>query len=99
MVRFFAYSVFPLLNGVTRSPSVMGILVADHKFFGEIGSLDGGMKIYGGENVELGIRVSTDWIKSYWRLGDLKYVSLPTFYLAPPYVPLHTSFCNQALWL
>ncbi|XP_035763765.1 probable polypeptide N-acetylgalactosaminyltransferase 8 [Neolamprologus brichardi] len=40
-----------------KSPSVMGILVADCKFFGEIGSLDGGMKIYGGENVELGIRV------------------------------------------
>lgn len=35
----------------------MGILVADRKFFGEIGSLDSGMKIYGGENVELGIRV------------------------------------------
>ncbi|MED6260421.1 hypothetical protein ATANTOWER_017812 [Ataeniobius toweri] len=40
-----------------KSPSVMGILVADRKFFGEIGSLDGGMKVYGGENVELGIRV------------------------------------------
>ncbi|XP_037316134.2 probable polypeptide N-acetylgalactosaminyltransferase 8 isoform X2 [Pungitius pungitius] len=40
-----------------KSPSVMGIVVADRKFFGEIGSLDGGMKIYGGENVELGIRV------------------------------------------
>uniref|UniRef100_A0A3Q2Q8H4 Polypeptide N-acetylgalactosaminyltransferase n=1 Tax=Fundulus heteroclitus TaxID=8078 RepID=A0A3Q2Q8H4_FUNHE len=40
-----------------KSPSVMGIMVADRKFFGEIGSLDGGMKIYGGENVELGIRV------------------------------------------
>ncbi|XP_054882336.1 probable polypeptide N-acetylgalactosaminyltransferase 8 isoform X2 [Poeciliopsis prolifica] len=40
-----------------KSPSVMGILVADRRFFGEIGSLDGGMKIYGGENVELGIRV------------------------------------------
>ncbi|XP_031614185.2 probable polypeptide N-acetylgalactosaminyltransferase 8 [Oreochromis aureus] len=40
-----------------KSPSVMGILVADRQFFGEIGSLDGGMKIYGGENVELGIRV------------------------------------------
>ncbi|KAI3366373.1 hypothetical protein L3Q82_000529 [Scortum barcoo] len=39
-----------------KSPSIMGILVADRKFFGEIGSLDGGMKIYGGENVELGIR-------------------------------------------
>jgi polypeptide N-acetylgalactosaminyltransferase len=41
-----------------RSPSIMGILVVDRLFFGEIGALDGGMKIYGGENVELGIRVS-----------------------------------------
>ncbi|CAN9508412.1 unnamed protein product [Ophioblennius macclurei] len=39
-----------------KSPSIMGILVADRKFLGEIGGLDGGMKIYGGENVELGIR-------------------------------------------
>lgn len=35
----------------------MGIVVADRKFFGEIGSLDDGMKTYGEENVELGIRV------------------------------------------
>ncbi|KAI4903878.1 hypothetical protein NFI96_022132 [Prochilodus magdalenae] len=40
-----------------KSPSVMGILVVDRLFFGEIGTLDGGMKVYGGENVELGIRV------------------------------------------
>ncbi|XP_035281282.1 probable polypeptide N-acetylgalactosaminyltransferase 8 [Anguilla anguilla] len=40
-----------------KSPSIMGILVVDRLFFGEIGVLDGGMKIYGGENVELGIRV------------------------------------------
>ncbi|MBN3304574.1 GALT8 acetylgalactosaminyltransferase, partial [Amia calva] len=40
-----------------KSPSVMGIFVADRKFFGEIGVLDGGMNIYGGENVELGLRV------------------------------------------
>uniref|UniRef100_I3JVS0 Polypeptide N-acetylgalactosaminyltransferase n=1 Tax=Oreochromis niloticus TaxID=8128 RepID=I3JVS0_ORENI len=42
-----------------ESPSVMGILVADRKFLGEIGVLDEGMKVYGGENVELGIRVWT----------------------------------------
>lgn len=35
----------------------MGILVADRSFLGEIGSLDAGMEVYGGENVELGIRV------------------------------------------
>ncbi|XP_021326338.1 probable polypeptide N-acetylgalactosaminyltransferase 8 [Danio rerio] len=40
-----------------KSPSVMGILVADRQFLGEIGALDDGMTIYGGENVELGIRV------------------------------------------
>lgn len=43
-----------------RSPSVMGILVADRKFLGEIGVLDEGMKVYVGENVELGICVSKD---------------------------------------
>ncbi|XP_066580797.1 probable polypeptide N-acetylgalactosaminyltransferase 8 [Amia ocellicauda] len=35
----------------------MGILIVDKMFFEEIGGLDGGMKIYGGENVEFGIRV------------------------------------------
>ncbi|XP_056312079.1 probable polypeptide N-acetylgalactosaminyltransferase 8 isoform X5 [Danio aesculapii] len=40
-----------------KSPSVMGILVVDRLFFGEIGTLDEGMQVYGGENVELGIRV------------------------------------------
>ncbi|XP_013889860.1 probable polypeptide N-acetylgalactosaminyltransferase 8 [Austrofundulus limnaeus] len=42
-----------------KSPSVMGILVADRAYLGEIGVLDEGMKVYGGENVELGIRVWT----------------------------------------
>ncbi|XP_076878119.1 putative polypeptide N-acetylgalactosaminyltransferase 8 [Brachyhypopomus gauderio] len=42
-----------------KSPAVMGILVADKAFLGEIGSLDGGMEVYGGENIELGIRVWT----------------------------------------
>uniref|UniRef100_A0A674JEQ7 Polypeptide N-acetylgalactosaminyltransferase n=1 Tax=Terrapene triunguis TaxID=2587831 RepID=A0A674JEQ7_9SAUR len=40
-----------------RSPSIMGILAAHRVFLGEIGVLDGGMHIYGGENVELGLRV------------------------------------------
>uniref|UniRef100_A0A2I4DC95 Polypeptide N-acetylgalactosaminyltransferase n=1 Tax=Austrofundulus limnaeus TaxID=52670 RepID=A0A2I4DC95_AUSLI len=42
-----------------KSPSVMGILVADRAYLGEIGVLDEGMKVYGGENVEFGIRVWT----------------------------------------
>ncbi|XP_061533266.1 polypeptide N-acetylgalactosaminyltransferase 18-like isoform X3 [Phycodurus eques] len=40
-----------------RSPALIGCFVVDRKFFEEIGLLDEGMEIYGGENVELGIRV------------------------------------------
>nr|XP_057943003.1 probable polypeptide N-acetylgalactosaminyltransferase 8 [Doryrhamphus excisus] len=40
-----------------KSPSVMGIFAAHREFLGELGGLDGGMTVYGGENVELGIRV------------------------------------------
>lgn len=31
--------------------------VVHRKFFGEIGLLDPGMDVYGGENIELGIKV------------------------------------------
>ncbi|XP_061892049.1 probable polypeptide N-acetylgalactosaminyltransferase 8 [Entelurus aequoreus] len=40
-----------------KSPSVMGIFAANREFLGEVGGLDGGMNVYGGENVELGVRV------------------------------------------
>uniref|UniRef100_A0A8C3X897 Polypeptide N-acetylgalactosaminyltransferase n=1 Tax=Catagonus wagneri TaxID=51154 RepID=A0A8C3X897_9CETA len=39
-----------------KSPSIMGILAANRLFLEEIGSLDGGMLTYGGENVELSLR-------------------------------------------
>lgn len=32
--------------------------VVDRAYFGEIGLLDPGMEVYGGENIELGMRVS-----------------------------------------
>lgn len=32
--------------------------VVDREYFGEIGLLDSGMEVYGGENIELGMRVS-----------------------------------------
>lgn len=47
----------------------MGIFVADRKFLEQIGGIDVGMKVYGGENVELGIRVS----KTFWRFTGLFY--------------------------
>ncbi|XP_057558474.1 probable polypeptide N-acetylgalactosaminyltransferase 8 isoform X2 [Hippopotamus amphibius kiboko] len=40
-----------------KSPSIMGILAANRLFLGEIGSVDSGMLTYGGENVELSLRV------------------------------------------
>ncbi|KAG7274846.1 hypothetical protein CRUP_038819 [Coryphaenoides rupestris] len=39
-----------------RSPALIGCFVVDRKYFEEIGLLDEGMEVYGGENVELGIR-------------------------------------------
>ncbi|KAL4668993.1 hypothetical protein H8959_007547 [Pygathrix nigripes] len=37
--------------------------VVNRKFFGEIGLLDPGMDVYGGENIELGIKseMGADW--------------------------------------
>ncbi|XP_074123243.1 putative polypeptide N-acetylgalactosaminyltransferase 8 [Sminthopsis crassicaudata] len=40
-----------------KSPSIFGIFGANRLFLEEIGLLDGGMQIYGGENVELSLRV------------------------------------------
>uniref|UniRef100_A0A8C4QUQ3 Polypeptide N-acetylgalactosaminyltransferase n=1 Tax=Eptatretus burgeri TaxID=7764 RepID=A0A8C4QUQ3_EPTBU len=40
-----------------RSPSLIGCFIVDRKYFEEIGLLDEGMEIYGGENVELSLRV------------------------------------------
>ncbi|KAG7327207.1 hypothetical protein KOW79_008813 [Hemibagrus wyckioides] len=48
------------LNNTTspiRSPALIGCFVVDRKYFEEIGLLDEGLEIYGGENVELGVRV------------------------------------------
>uniref|UniRef100_A0A8C2DN04 Polypeptide N-acetylgalactosaminyltransferase n=1 Tax=Cyprinus carpio TaxID=7962 RepID=A0A8C2DN04_CYPCA len=39
-----------------RSPALIGCFVVDREYFAEIGLLDEGMEIYGGENVELGVR-------------------------------------------
>lgn len=61
----------------------MGILVADRKFFGEIGSLDGGMKIYGGENVELGIRVKFSQLKYCNSQSKKQASSLETVSILP----------------
>lgn len=39
--------------------------VVDREYFGDIGLLDPGMEVYGGENIELGMRVSGrsgDWV-------------------------------------
>uniref|UniRef100_A0A8C7GU96 Polypeptide N-acetylgalactosaminyltransferase n=1 Tax=Oncorhynchus kisutch TaxID=8019 RepID=A0A8C7GU96_ONCKI len=46
---------------IRLSPALIGCFVVDRKYFEKIGLLDEGMEVYGGENVELGIRVSGVW--------------------------------------
>jgi len=45
------------ISSLCRSPALIGCFVVDREYFEEIGLLDEGMEVYGGENVELGIRV------------------------------------------
>ncbi|OCT82064.1 polypeptide N-acetylgalactosaminyltransferase 18 [Xenopus laevis] len=40
-----------------RTPALIGCFIVDRLYFEEIGLLDEGMDVYGGENVELGVRV------------------------------------------
>ncbi|XP_068617116.1 polypeptide N-acetylgalactosaminyltransferase 9 [Brachionichthys hirsutus] len=41
-----------------RTPAMIGCsFVVDREYFGELGLLDPGMEVYGGENIELGMRV------------------------------------------
>ncbi|KAM5332416.1 LOW QUALITY PROTEIN: putative polypeptide N-acetylgalactosaminyltransferase 8 [Glossophaga mutica] len=58
------------LNDVTaplKSHSIAGILAADRFFLGKIGSMDGGMLVYGGDRVELSLR------KACVNLGNYKF--------------------------
>lgn len=49
-----------LLQCLCRTPAMIGCsFVVDREYFGEIGLLDPGMEVYGGENIELGMRVSS----------------------------------------
>uniref|UniRef100_A0A3Q2YR67 Polypeptide N-acetylgalactosaminyltransferase n=1 Tax=Hippocampus comes TaxID=109280 RepID=A0A3Q2YR67_HIPCM len=57
LLNCFFFSCLENLTLAFMSPSVMGIFAAHREFLGEIGGLDGGMTVYGGENVELGIRI------------------------------------------
>lgn len=49
---------WPISPYPCRSPALIGCFIVDRQYFQEIGLLDEGMEVYGGENVELGIRVS-----------------------------------------
>ncbi|KAK5905267.1 hypothetical protein CesoFtcFv8_006748 [Champsocephalus esox] len=46
------------ISAPIRTPAMIGCsFVANRNYFGELGLLDSGMDVYGGENIELGIRV------------------------------------------
>lgn len=64
--------------------------MVDRRYFAEIGLLDEGMEVYGGENVELGIRVRLfsmcesgilqNWVlESFMERGGIVTDSFPTF--------------------
>eukprot|EP00071_Canis_lupus_P013697 XP_005636560.1 polypeptide N-acetylgalactosaminyltransferase 9 [Canis lupus familiaris] len=59
--RGSGYRTCDLLRAVsapTRTPAMIGCsFVVDREYFGDIGLLDPGMEVYGGENIELGMRV------------------------------------------
>lgn len=55
-----------------RSPALIGCFVVDRLYFEEIGLLDEGMEVYGGENVELGIRVSRGERPLVWPLATFQ---------------------------
>ncbi|XP_061528994.1 polypeptide N-acetylgalactosaminyltransferase 9 isoform X2 [Phycodurus eques] len=49
-----------------RTPAMIGCsFVVDREYFGEIGLLDPGMEVYGGENIELGMRVRNSKASGY----------------------------------
>lgn len=50
----------------SRSPALIGCFIVDREYFQEIGLLDEGMEVYGGENVELGIRVGNITDQFWW---------------------------------
>ncbi|KAB0365230.1 hypothetical protein FD754_009386 [Muntiacus muntjak] len=49
-----------------RTPAMIGCsFVVDREYFGDIGLLDPGMEVYGGENIELGMRVRNSKASGY----------------------------------
>lgn len=54
----YKYSRDAVCLCLSRTPAMIGCsFVVDREYFGEIGLLDPGMEVYGGENIELGMRV------------------------------------------
>lgn len=60
LVYFYEYSKEAVSLCSSRTPAMIGCsFVVDREYFGQIGLLDPGMEVYGGENIELGMRVGT----------------------------------------
>lgn len=61
--------LFPFHSLFSRTPAMIGCsFVVDREYFGQIGLLDPGMEVYGGENIELGMRVGSTIFSFHWWL-------------------------------
>ena len=54
---------------------MIGCFIVDREYFQEIGLLDEGMEVYGGENVELGIRVRNITNQRWWLTFKIQFAS------------------------
>ncbi|XP_077032678.1 polypeptide N-acetylgalactosaminyltransferase 18-like [Agelaius phoeniceus] len=74
-----------------RSPALLGCFIVDREYFQEIGLLDEGMEVYGGENVELGIRIDglACQCDKYGQETPLKRPLLPEGLRTAPLLPQH----------
>ncbi|KAF4790323.1 putative polypeptide N-acetylgalactosaminyltransferase-like protein 3 [Turdus rufiventris] len=64
--------IFMYISFTLKTPAMIGCsFVVDREYFGEIGLLDPGMEVYGGENIELGMRNQNYRVQVFNPIGQV----------------------------